>query len=217
MLSYWYQKNISMDPRLVHPFTCIISGPTGSGKTQFVLKLLKNKLELITPPPQKIFWFYGEWQDVYRQPELKQVQFIEGLPKEDLFQPSNNNLIIIDDLLAETDARVTKLFTKGSHHRNCSVIFITQNLFDKNKEMRTINLNAHYMVLFKSPRDVSQIQHLAKQMYPRESDYMREAFADATSKPFSYLLVDLKPNTPEEMRLRANIFPGELQVVYIKR
>ena len=206
-----------MDPRLVHPFTCIISGPTGSGKTQFVLKLLKNKLELITPPPQKIFWFYGEWQDVYRQPELKQVQFIEGLPKEDLFQPSNNNLIIIDDLLAETDARVTKLFTKGSHHRNCSVIFITQNLFDKNKEMRTINLNAHYMVLFKSPRDVSQIQHLAKQMYPRESDYMREAFADATSKPFSYLLVDLKPNTPEEMRLKANIFPGELQVVYIKR
>ena len=206
-----------MDPRLVHPFTCIISGPTGSGKTQFVLKLLKNKLELITPPPQKIFWFYGEWQDVYRQPELKQVQFIEGLPKEDLFQPSNNNLIIIDDVLAETDARVTKLFTKGSHHRNCSVIFITQNLFDKNKEMRTINLNAHYMVLFKSPRDVSQIQHLAKQMYPRESDYMREAFADATSTPFSYLLVDLKPNTPEEMRLRTNIFPGELQVVYIKR
>ena len=168
-------------------------------------------------PPQKIFWFYGEWQEAYSQSELEHVHFIEGLPKDNLLDPSNNDLVIIDDLLAETDACVTKLFTKVSHHRNCSVIFITQNLFDKNKEIRTINLNSHYLVLFKSPRDVMQIQHLARQMYPGQSVFMREAFTDATQKPYSYLPVDLKPDTPEELRLRTNIFPGELQTVYMKK
>ena len=34
-------------------------------------------------------------------------------------------LLITDDLMSETDDRVTKLFTKGSHHLNCSVIYIS--------------------------------------------------------------------------------------------
>ena len=206
-----------MDPRWKHPFTCIVSGPTSSGKTQFVMRFLQHAEEMVTPPPQKIFYFYGEWQDSFSKLKLPNTLFIEGLPKIDDFNSRVTNLVIIDDLLAETDSRVTKLFTKGSHHRNCSVIYITQNLFDKNRELRTISLNTHYMVLFKSPRDVMQIQHLGKQMYPKNSAFMREAFTDATSKPYSYLLVDLRPDTPDEMRLRASIFPGELQIVYIKR
>ena len=145
------------------------------------------------------------------------ISFIEGMPDEKVLDPKVRNLVVVDDLLSETDARVTKLFTKGSHHRNTSVIFISQNLFDKNKENRTITLNAHYIVLFKSPRDARQVEHLARQMYPGNSKFMREAFTDATAEPYSYLLIDLKPITPEEMRLRTKIFPGEVQTVYIKR
>ena len=39
---------------------------------------------------------------------------------------------------------------------------LVQNLFPKNKETRTISLNAHYMVVFKNPRDKSQISHLTR-------------------------------------------------------
>lgn len=188
-----------MDPRWKHPFTSIVAGPTASGKTQFVLRFLKHVNEMMDPPPKKIYWFYGEWQGAYStlKKEVPNIQFIDGLPKEDFINPTMENLVIIDDLLSETDSTVTKLFTKGSHHRNISVIYITQNLFDKNKENRTINLNTHYMVLFKSPRDASQIDHLARQMYPGNTKFMREAFKDATSQPFSYLLVDLKPQTED--------------------
>jgi hypothetical protein len=45
-------------------------------------------------------------------------------------------------------------------------MLITQNVFNRNKYYRTINLNTHYMVLFKNPRDMSQIMALAHQMYP---------------------------------------------------
>ena len=77
--------------------------------------------------------------------------------------------MIIDDLVQETNETVANKFTKGSHHGNISVVFLAQNLFPKNKFARTMSLNAHCMVLFKNPRDVSQFANLAKQMYPKSS------------------------------------------------
>lgn len=206
-----------MDPRWKHPFTCVVAGPTSCGKTQFVARFIRHLEEMVTPAPQRVLWFYGEWQEAYAALRRPNLQFVEGVPDANLLDAGVRSLVVIDDLLAETDSRVTNLFTRGSHHRNCSVVYITQNLFDKNKENRTITLNAHYMVLFKSPRDAMQVQHLARQMYPGGSAFMRDAFRDATGRPYTYLLVDLRPDTPEEMRLRSNIFPGELQTVYLRR
>ena len=91
-----------------------------------------------------------------------------------------------------------------------------QNLFDQQKEHRTISLNSHYLVIFKNPRDGSQIVHLAKQMYPGKTHYLHQAFAVATRQPHGYLLIDLKQATPEGMRLRSHIFPGESQEVYME-
>ena len=205
-----------MDPRFKHPFTCIISGPSGSGKTSFVEKLLKFLPEMITPLVDEVLFCYGEWQQCYNRMG-KGVRFTEGLPDLERLLPGRRRLMIIDDLMNETDSRITRLFTKGSHHRDMSVIHIVQNLFNKNKEQRTINLNSHYIVLFKNPRDASQIIHLAKQMYPGQNRYMQEAYKSATSHPFGYLLVDLKQDTPENFRLRTCIFPGEQQVVFIPK
>jgi len=72
------------------------------------------------------------------------------------------------------------VFTKISHHRNVSVVYLTQNLFNKNKYARTISLYAHYLVLFKNPRDATQFATLA-----------------ATSAPYGHLLIDMKPDQDE--------------------
>jgi hypothetical protein len=48
-------------------------------------------------------------------------------------------------------------------------MLIVQNLFNRNKYQRTISLITHYMVLFKNPRDMSQIMALGQQMYPRRT------------------------------------------------
>jgi hypothetical protein len=202
-----------MDPRFKAPFTCVVAGPTGSGKTFFVRRFLEQRTDVISPSPDKIVWCYGEWQDDYAT--MRDVELREGLP--DLNELPRRTLVVIDDLMAETDDRVTKLFTKGSHHRDVSVVYIVQDLFSKNKEHRSISLNAHYLVIFKSPRDASQITHLAKQMYPGNIKYLQETFQDATSSPHGYLLVDLKQQTPEHMRLRSHIFPGEIQCVYLRK
>src|SRR6218665_2192750 len=101
--------------------------------------------------------------------------------------------------------------------RNVSVLYLTQNLFYKGKHTRTISLNAHYMVIFKNVRDTTQIANLARQMLPEQSNFMMEAFRDATLVPFGYLLIDFKPDTDERCRLRTNKFPGETQYVYIRK
>ena len=144
-----------MDPRWCHPFTCMISGPTGSGKTHFVSQFLKYLSLMMTPAPDEVVWCYGEWQDGYKQ--LSHVTFVEGLPAVSQWNTTKRRLVILDDLMNEADERVTQLFTKGSHHRNMSVMFIVQNLFGKNKEQRTISLNSHYLVLFKNPRDALKL------------------------------------------------------------
>jgi len=81
----------------------------------------------------------------------------------------------------ETEDSVANLFTKRSHHRNISVVFLVQNLFHKNKQIRTISLNVHYLVLFKNPRDATQFASLARQMYPNKSAFAVEAYKDATA------------------------------------
>ena len=54
-------------------------------------------------------------------------------------------------------------------------------------------------------------------MYPTEKNFLADAFADATAAPHSYLLLDLHPETPEHLRVRARIFPGERTEVYVQR
>ena len=207
-----------MDARWKHPFTFIVAGPTGCGKSTFVTRMLRHAAAMIDPPPEQITWCYEEWQEAYATTELGHVRFEEGLPTAAMFDPTTRNLIVIDDLMAETDERVTTLFTKQSHHRNTSVLYLVQNLFPKNKESRTISLNSQYMVVFKNPRDASQMATLARQMYPGRGKFVQEAFKDATAVPYGYLLVDLKQDTPEDMRLRTAIFPDDgVQYVYLPK
>ncbi|KAK3733046.1 hypothetical protein QZH41_000592 [Actinostola sp. cb2023] len=181
--------------RLLHPFTAIVAGMTGSGKTVWVQNLLQHASRVIQPPPQRIVWSYSQWQPAYEkmQQTLPGIEFVKDIPHdldEDwYFDPQTNNLIVIDDQMAETsnDKRIMNLFTKGSHHRNLSVIFLCQNVYFQGKIMRTLSLNAAYLVL----------------------DQFLHKYEAAVERPFGYLFVDLKPNTPEECRLRTNVLPND--------
>jgi len=170
---------------------------------------------MIEPTPSKIVYCYGEYQQVFRT--YPRVVFHQGLPDWNDFDGSEPVVLIIDDLMQETNETVVNLFTKGSHHRNISIMYLAQNLFPKNKFARTISLNAHYMILFKNPRDASQFANLARQMYSKGWQFAVEAYKDATQQPYSYLLVDLRPEQDDDLRLRANIFPGEKHYVYVAK
>ena len=201
-----------------HPFTCIVAGCTQSGKTVWVKYLLENAQTTISPAPQRIIWCYGQWQPSYfdMMRTMPGIEFNQGIPDNidnaDYLDVSQRNLIVLDDLMAQSgkDKRIADLFTKGSHHRNLSIIYIVQNIFHQGKEMRNISLNAHYIVLFKSPRDKQKISMLARQINPGKVQEFMRSYEEATRRPHGYLMLDLKPTTDDQQRLKTNVLPGKI-------
>ena len=201
-----------------HPFTCLVSGPTQSGKTHFVLEMLKNMRAMIEPQPTRVIWCYGVEQD--KLGELPDnVILAEGKEGLDLIDKTERNLIILDDLMEECgDAKeISELFTKGSHHRNLSVIMIVQNLFHQGKIMRTVSLNSHYIVLFKNPRDAAQVRHLGCQLFPGQTKFLVDAYKQATNRPHGYLLLDLTQRTSDNRRVLSDILPSEGKFYYVAK
>lgn len=208
---------------LQHNFTALLAGPTSCGKTVWVYKLFQNIKTMIDTEISEIIWCYGAYQPLYDEMKEKistPMKFVEGIPMLDDIAPEYRppaRIVVLDDLMRHANENVSDFFTKGSHHKNLSVIFITQNIFHQNKSMRDISLNAHYVVLFKSPRERFQIVPFSRQIYPENPKYVQEAFYDSTTGPHGYLLFDLKQNTPDHMRLRTLIFPDENTVVYVPK
>ena len=197
-----------------HPATIVLAGPTQCGKTQFLVKVLREMR--FEPAPQRIVWVYSEWQAAYDElaRDISGIQFIHGFSSElyETFDRGVRNLLILDDQMEDKAVHkrgantVTTYFTKGSHHRNLTIVYIVQNLYHNDTSMRTVSLNSHYMVLFKNPRDATQIRTLSYQMYPRSSTFLVDAYEDATSKPYGYLLLNLRPDACDALRVLTDVF-----------
>ena len=192
-----------------HPCNIFISGPSGSGKTLFVQRLIDFKDDLFDKPPQKVIFCYKEWQHTYTvmQEKFDFIKFIDGIPDDEneiVTDVKIPHLVVFDDMLGEKDEEKIKLwFTRKGHHRNASVVYITQNMFQQTKSSRTISLNAMYMILFRNERDALQIKTLAAQM---QSPHLIAAYQDATQVNHGYLLVDFHARTKKAFKLRTDIF-----------
>ncbi len=207
------------DIKFHHPFCMTIAGPTQSGKTYFVYNLLKKQQSFISPEPSKILYCYSIWQPLFNKMlvEISKIEFIKGLPTES--EKLNNCLIVIDDLMTECidNKEIVHLFTVGSHHRDISVIFLTQNIYEKGKYARSISLNSHYFILFNNRRDKGQIQYLGRQLFPGDQNFFMEVYEDSISKEHGHLIIDLKPKTSEIIRLRTIDFKNNQIFVYNKK
>lgn len=200
-----------------HPFTAILAGPTSCGKSHFMMKFLEKLDKMIEQPIFEVIYCLPAGQPV--NTFFERFNVVRGVPDIESFSDLKPRLIILDDLMREADSNVVDLFTKGSHHFNLSVVFITQNIFNQGKGRRDISLNTHYLVCFNNPRDRQQILTLSRQVNPENAKFIQEAFRDATSKPFGYLLFDLKQSTPERYRFRTAIFDTETpsNIVYVMK
>jgi hypothetical protein len=202
------------DAKFKLPFGCIVSGPSSSGKTTWLLRFLDNYKKMIEPVPQSILYAYGEYHD--NVPVLERAGFTTypGLPDDEtLRQMDKPLLLILDDLmLASSEQYLSNLFTKKSHHQKIGVIFLTQNLFDKN--LKVARNNSQYLVLMRAPNSMSGITSLGRQLFAGKLPKFLDAYEQATESLYGYLLVDMHASGDSRIRLRTNIFPGERTVVF---
>jgi len=206
-----------------HPFTCIISGPSKSGKTYLTKRIIQHKDVMIEPRIEKIIWCYGTPGSIHGlKNEFPDIVLHRGLPNDNWLSSQDSSvpkLLIVDDLMHETNnGFVSKMFTRTSHHENISCIVLTQNLFPDKKDMRDAALNTTYRIIFNNQMDRGQVIRLSARIWGNAmSQYLQDTLDDvkSTSK-YAYIMVDNDPHTPDVLRVRTSIFPDDDDnIVYI--
>ena len=114
------------------------------------------------------------------------------------------------DILSKSE-KFNGIATAG-RHRNLNCVYIKHNLFHKNKTGREAELQTTHIVLFKSPRDVKQIDILGRQLVLGRQQNLW--YDDSTKEPYGHLAIALRPSTPELLRYCSNVtsFPSEFFV-----
>lgn len=212
---------MTWDIRFKTPFNKLLSGISQAGKTTYVKNLLQMGNELFTTKPDFVILFYKAMQPIYE--EMQNENLIhklinintENIDLNEIYEmiepyaKKNGSMLIFDDILTDITKEFEELFCNVSHHKNCSIIFLTQNLFYNDKAFRTMSLNSHYIVIMKNPRDSQQVSILARQIRPDNPNYIIHSYMEATKKQYSYLIFDFSPNSSCTIKLRNNIFPSE--------
>lgn len=206
------------------PFNAIVAGPTGCGKTYFVCNLLKEQKLLVDNPFKQVFYCYGIYQPIYDniKAAVPHVTFVRGLPEIEKLLDDNggnrntkiNSLCILDDLMLENEKQLARYFIR-LRHAGLSIIFLTQCFFFSSRYMRLISRNAHYLVMFRNPRDHGSIRCLSQQIFAGRHGFLEEAYNTCTKSPYSYIIIDLKPSTRENRMIASRIFHGEKTQYYV--
>ena len=203
----------------------VVSGATRSGKTHFVYKLLSNIDKTFSSPhPQAVLFCYAVYQSLYDKicENIPNCTMHRGLPNEEEIEnwccesDAKHKLIILDDLshLVINNQNIELLLTQGSHHKNISVIIITQNIFNHGKYSRSQSLNTQYFIIFRNIRDGTQIKYLSRQLFPSAPIKVVYAYEDCIKDRHGYLVIDMHPFSEDNYRLRTKIFPNEDCIVY---
>ena len=138
--------------------------------------------------------------------QRKNLKFIQGVDFELIENLPNNGtkyLLIFDDSCEEisNSKQFVKVATAG-RHRGLNTVYIKHNLFHQSKLGRDVELQNTHIVLFKSPRDVLQINTLSQQI--GLGSQLKEWYQDATSTPYGHLLIDLTQKTVDSLRYCTN-------------
>lgn len=195
------------------PTGIMVVGPSGSGKTVFVNRLLHDAAYHFPRAPHgNIHYCYGAEQPLFKEMARRDgITFHEGVPTLDdvkkWFDRQGGGILVMDDLMDASSRNqfVSDLFTKHSHHRNVTVIYLLQDLFPPGKYAKGISRNVHYIVVFKNPRDKVAMRTLLLQAFPSRWEQVMDKYEEVTKRPYSYLLLDLHPHSPDDYRLYTDI------------
>ena len=196
------------------PFRMSVVGFSGSGKTNFIVQLITEKLitdrlyvvsKHIHQPKMDYMFEYFENLDKKVNQRLnkkkkslvkinlhKTIQLwtsdLEELPPPDELDKQYNNVILFDDLMCEKDLRKVETYFIRGRHSNCTCIWLAQSFFTG--VPRKVRLNTSHFVLFNAPSK-TEIKRISNEVAPdlSQKEFM-QYFNQAISDPYSFFFID---------------------------
>ena len=208
---------------LDHPYRILIIGGSGSGKTNALLNLMSNQLDidkiylyakdsyetkyqyLINKrekvgldhfnDPKAFMEYSNDMQDVY-----KNIEDYNPIKKRQV-------LIVFDDMIAyminnkKLNPVVTELFIRR-RKINISIVFITQSYFKVPKDVR---LNSTHFFIMKIPNEKELQQTALNHSSDIDFNDLMKIYKKFTAKPYSFLVNDTTLPSDDPLRFRMNL------------
>jgi hypothetical protein len=170
---------------------CVVA-PSGSGKTNFILNLLKVfgqgkgtfvDVNIITQNKDEPLYNYlaGEFEAI----SIKEG--VHSTPKLDDMDKKFNHLVIWDDLVLSKNLDMVENYYMRARKKNCSVCFLSQSYYDIPKFIRK---NSSYLVILDlggSKREKTAI--LNEWGTDLDKDELNAIYSDATSEHLRPLII----------------------------
>ena len=219
---------MSFSVKFHQPSNILVSGPSQTGKSSFIYRLIKNKHLLFTSVPKSVFYVYPSQHPLLdKMIEEKLVdkvltslpENVESLEKLLTKHKADGSILVIDDALTQLRPYLPQLFEVLSHRANCTIILVSQNNFVDSATFRRASNGCHYHVLMKHARNSMKVRNLLQQIDNCNVKFGMDAYKDAVKlkKPlggegppiYGYVVLDVYPFTNEITRIRSSIFPEE--------
>ena len=175
------------------PFRALVIGPSGSGKNVALHNLIKaiNNWDTVCVIAKQLNQpLLNELKERCLAAEKKHKtriwmgsEDLAHLPSLDDYDPTQNNLVIIDDMICESEKalRPVEEYFIRCRHKNVSIAFLTQDYFPTPKKIRR---NAD-LIIIKKLRSLTDLQRICKE-YSLEAPMAKvKAMYEASVKPIS--------------------------------
>lgn len=209
--------------QLIENFTMIVNGPSKAGKTFFVATLLHNLKSFCEKPPTVVVWVFANAQDIHDSIKKLVTQFINvddiidnsetdiqklllNSVKQKLSKTDTHSLLIFDDCqLKPTIVKtIASLFNGAGRHNNISLIYICQQLYDKEDQKR-ISSSANYLTIFPNPRYTNEAVPLNTQLFGKGNSGIISAMLEALVE-CEYLFINLTNHHSRKRLVLCDIF-----------
>ena len=157
----------------------LLVGPSFSGKTYLMLKILSRNLDrdiyIITKSPP----------EEYTNSKIKIKQISDEIKPLNEYE---NGIIVFDDILGSSNSRFIDQFFVRGRHKNLDIYYLSQCYFDLPK--RTIRNNSNKIILFN--QTLKDIEHIYRDVagYDMNYDEFKDLCRKSWEEDYNYLYID---------------------------
>lgn len=174
------------------PFRMCVVAPSGSGKTNFVLNLIRvfsqgkgtfQDITIVTRNKDEPLynWLVGQSDGI------KIHEGMHNNPKLDDYDKKSNHLLIWDDLVLSKNLDSVCEYYIRARKKNVSLMFLSQSYVDIPKMIRK---NSTYLVLFDLGGSKREQDFIMREWSGElDRDELRAIFTDATKEKLSPLII----------------------------